>query len=120
MVARRCPLFINATAMCIAIVVFPEPPFSFPTTMTCGNPRDFTAALSIAAPRSKQFHESQLPMPPRENDPAGARSRDRQLIEKNRPNRILFPKIECDERRDTRQSPLPNVVPRLAATSTAG
>src|ERR1700736_1854242 len=36
MVARRWPLFINATAMCIAIVVFPEPPFSFPTTMTCG------------------------------------------------------------------------------------
>jgi hypothetical protein len=55
MVARRCPHFINATAMCIAIVVFPEPPFSFPTTMTWGNPRDFTAALSIAVPRASSF-----------------------------------------------------------------
>src|SRR5258706_7002381 len=63
MVARRWPLFINATAMCIAIVVFPEPPFSFPTTMTCGKPRDLTAAFSMAEPRNNQFQERQLPMP---------------------------------------------------------
>src|SRR5258705_5560185 len=63
MVARRSPLFINATAMCIAIVVFPEPPFSLPTTMTWGKPRDLTAAFSIAEPRNNQFQERQLPMP---------------------------------------------------------
>src|SRR5436190_15534138 len=38
MVATRCPALSSATATCIAIVVLPEPPFSFPTTMTCGAP----------------------------------------------------------------------------------
>jgi hypothetical protein len=52
MVARRWPLFINATAICIAIVVFPEPPFSFPTKMTWGKARDLTA-FGMAAPRNK-------------------------------------------------------------------
>src|SRR6267378_2683231 len=63
MVARRWPLFINATAICMAIVVFPEPPFSFPTTMTWGEPCDLTTAFSMAAPRNKWFHERQLPTP---------------------------------------------------------
>src|SRR5258706_8662074 len=57
MVARRWPHFISATAIWIAIVVFPEPPFSFPTTMTCGELRDFTAAFSMAAPRNNQLRE---------------------------------------------------------------
>ena len=35
-----------------AVVVFPEPPFSFPTTMTWGKPSDLTAAFSMAAPRN--------------------------------------------------------------------
>src|SRR5882724_6457750 len=32
MVATRCPAFSNATAMCIATVDFPDPPFSLPRT----------------------------------------------------------------------------------------
>jgi hypothetical protein len=43
--------FISATATCIAIVLFPEPPFSFPTTITCGTPADFGAAFNMDAPR---------------------------------------------------------------------
>src|SRR6266498_3204019 len=35
MVATRCPKFIRATARCMAMVDFPVPPFSLPTTMTC-------------------------------------------------------------------------------------
>src|SRR5258708_26448295 len=83
MVARRWPLFINATAICIAIVVFPEPPFSFPTTMTWGKPRDLTAAFSMAEPRNNQFQERQLPMPSLARTTPWARSRDRQLTRKN-------------------------------------
>ena len=33
MVATRRPDFISATAMCIATVDLPEPPFSLPTTI---------------------------------------------------------------------------------------
>src|SRR5215470_15212986 len=34
MVATRCPKFISATAMCMAMVDFPAPPFSLPSTTT--------------------------------------------------------------------------------------
>ena len=30
--ATRCPAFSNATAICIATVDFPDPPFSLPST----------------------------------------------------------------------------------------
>ena len=38
MVATRWPAFNSATAICIAVVDFPEPPFSLPSTMTCAEP----------------------------------------------------------------------------------
>src|SRR5262249_44990967 len=37
MVATRCPAFSKAMATCIAVVDFPEPPFSFPRTTTCAD-----------------------------------------------------------------------------------
>src|SRR3954447_10860861 len=49
MVTTRWPAFNSATARCIAMVVFPEPPFSFPTTMTCGEPGDRAGAHNIRA-----------------------------------------------------------------------
>src|SRR5207253_9042571 len=52
------PAFISATTMCIAIVVFPEPPFSFPTTITCGEERHRCAgAVSTAAPQGRRLRE---------------------------------------------------------------
>src|SRR5882757_3823917 len=39
MVATRCPTFIRATATCIAVVDFPEPPFSLPSTTTWADRR---------------------------------------------------------------------------------
>src|SRR5436309_15673327 len=38
MVATRWPAFIRATAICKAVVHFPEPPFSLPSTTTCAEP----------------------------------------------------------------------------------
>src|SRR5258705_12694046 len=83
MVARRWPHFISATAIWIAIVVFPEPPFSFPTTMTCGELRDFTAAFSMAAPRNNQLREGTATTAPGGQPvrPVRVKLRDRQLTE---------------------------------------
>src|SRR5438477_12116141 len=39
------------------MVLFPEPPFSFPMTITCGTPADFTAVLSMATPCQYQNEE---------------------------------------------------------------
>src|SRR5437667_6505425 len=50
MLATRWPAFIRATVTCIEVVDFPEPPFSFPSTITCperGNP---TGACSNITP----------------------------------------------------------------------
>src|SRR3954454_15607761 len=38
MVATRWPALSNATATCRAVVDFPEPPFSLPSTTTCAEP----------------------------------------------------------------------------------
>src|SRR5258708_37321270 len=46
MVATRCPQFASATARCIAIVDFPVPPFSLPTTMTCSTACRFAPACT--------------------------------------------------------------------------
>src|SRR6476620_6101668 len=35
MVATRCPALSRATAICMAVVDLPEPPFSLPSTITC-------------------------------------------------------------------------------------
>src|SRR5687768_17369989 len=35
MVATRCPALSSDTAICIAVVDLPEPPFSLPSTITC-------------------------------------------------------------------------------------
>src|SRR5437899_8291586 len=48
MVATRCPAFISATTICIATVVLPEPPFSFPTTITCGEVGNSMGACNMA------------------------------------------------------------------------
>src|SRR5215475_2078598 len=37
MVATRWPACSSATATCMAVVDFPEPPFSLPRTMTCAD-----------------------------------------------------------------------------------
>jgi len=63
-------------------VVFPEPPFSFPTTMTCGKLRDFTAAFSMAAPRKNQLHEGNCRYRNARRTTLWAKLRGRQLIER--------------------------------------
>src|SRR5258708_16900885 len=100
MVASRWPLFINATAICMAIVVFPEPPFSFPTTMTWGDPREFTATFSMAAPRNNRFHDGNAAAA---RQFVQARSRHRQLIERTSRGRDLFLPVECDQGRYARR-----------------
>src|SRR4051794_13194541 len=46
------------------MVVFPEPPFSFPTTMTWGEPRScciaFMGAFNMTAPRHHRLCENRL------------------------------------------------------------
>src|SRR5215470_15021347 len=45
-VATRWPALSSATAMCIAVVDLPEPPFSFPSTITCAECETVTGAWS--------------------------------------------------------------------------
>src|SRR5262245_51679070 len=46
MVATRWPALSSATAMCIAVGDLPEPPFSFPRTITCAELETVTGAWS--------------------------------------------------------------------------
>ena len=54
MVATRWPAFISATAMCMAVVDLPEPPFSLPSTTTwadCVSARD--RSTNMTRPRDQ-------------------------------------------------------------------
>src|SRR5260370_39245051 len=87
----------NASARREAIVVFPEPPFSFPPTMTWGDPREFTATFSMAAPRNNRFHDGNAAAA---RQSVQARSRHRQMIESTSCGRRLFLPVEFEPRRD--------------------